>query len=451
MSDDFSAILDVAEVPEVTPAAEPTPTSEPELDTPAPETDAAPSPDGAQPESEPAEPGAEPGSEPPVDGRTNPAQIRSALKAFRDSDPKNAPVARELNDGYGRYLAYKNSFPTVAEARDAKAFLDANGGVEGLSELHSTIQSVNETDNLLYSGDPRVLDNIIEDMRRENKLDAFSKLASPYLDKLRSIDEKGYFEAIRPHFYQGLVATNVPEVVNALAKALSGEKPDVESAKGLLSEFSNWLNGLRDSVERSDRSKLDPDRQAFEKQVSEFQTAKQKEFQEGVASSAESHNNQALGGALKPYLKLPYFKQLATNRASMTSLAREIKSTLMDELGADKSYQSQMDAFFAAKSPDKARISQYHNSKVDAIAPRIVKQVIENRYPDYAKKTAAPARQTPAPNAQQTPQSNKPTFIKSKPEWEQIDWEKDPQKMLFITGRAFLKGGKFVTWNKKYA
>ena len=445
---DVSSIVDFASTPDPTPTPTPDPVAEPETPTPA-DSPAPETPDSGDPAPESPDPGGEPAAEPGVDGRTNPAAIRSALKALRDSDPKNAPLARELNDAYGRYNAYKESFPTVASARDAKAFIDANGGIEGLTALHETVKSVGETDAMLYSGDPRVLDSIIEDMRKEGKIDAFSKLAGPYLDKLRGVDEKGYFNVLKPHFYQGLVDTGVPGVIGALAKALSGEKPDLETAKGLLSEFSNWLNGLRDSVERTDKSKLDPDRQAFEKERSDFQTQKQTEFKNGIASSADSYSNQALGKALAPFRKLPFIANLFTNDKAKISLAREIKSSLLEELTADKTYQSQMQAFLAGKSPDKARIQQYHQSKVDTIAQRVVKQVIETRYPDYAKKVAAQPKPGAKPAAA-APQSGQPEYVKSKPEWDSIDWDKDPGKMLFVTGKAYLKGsGKFVYWGKQ--
>ncbi len=458
MSDaDVSAIVDLASSPEVTPAPTPTPTPEPSA---TPEISAAESvqetdlsTEREQPETpEQGEATVEP--EAPVDGRTNPAAVRSALKAFRDLDPKNAPLARELNDSYGRWQAAKQVFPGgVTEMRNVKAFVDANGGIEGLTSLHETIKSVNETDELLYSGDPRVLDNIIEDMRRENKLESFSKLAGPFLEKLRGLDEKSYFNTLKPHFYQGLVDTGVPDVVSKISKFLTGEKPDLESAKGLLTEFSNWLNGLRDSVERTDKSKLDPDRQAFEKERSDFQSAQKKEFNDSVASAADKYNNESLGTALKPFLKLPFFKNLTGNRDALLDLAGGIKTRLFNELKSDKTYQAQMNAFFAQKTPDKAKISQYHNAKVDTIAQRIVKQVIETRYPDYSKRTAVAARPA-APVAKPTTEPGaapKPEFVKSKPDGETIDWDKDGQRLLFITGRAFLKNGKFVTWNKKYA
>ena len=91
----------------------------------------------------------------------NASQIRAALKAFREASPEHAQAAKLLNDGYSRAEAYKEVFPDVATARNVRAALDTIGGIEGLSELQSTIASVEETDSMLYAGDPNVLDQII--------------------------------------------------------------------------------------------------------------------------------------------------------------------------------------------------------------------------------------------------------------------------------------------------
>lgn len=449
---DVSSLVDIASSSDVTPTETPVETEVVETETPeessveTSDTDETQSADDVS------------GADKPVDGRTNPAAIRSALKAFRDLDPKNAPIARELNDAYGRYSAYKQVFPKVADAQNAKALLDAVGGDAGLSALQDTIKSANETDALLYAGDPRLFDQLIEDFKAENKLDAFGKLASPFLDKLRGVDEKAYFDAVKPHFFQGLVDANLPGVLGALSKALAGETPNLEVVKGLIGEMTQWFDNLRNSVETKDKTKLDPERQAFEKERTEFQTSKQKEFQTGVATSCDSHNNTALGTALKPFLKLPFFKGFT--RDSLIDLGNGLKGKLFSELKADATYQAQMDAFWSAKSPDKAKIEQYHKAKVDTMAKRIVQTMLETRYPGYAKKTsaagAAAGRGKPAAAAAAAkgvadqPQQTKPLFVQTKPAWESIDWDKDPNKMLFITGRAYLKTGKFVTWSPKY-
>lgn len=445
---DVSALLDVASA---APPAE-TPAAEPEVETP----------DGGEfTETETPETGGEPEQKPEakIDGRTNPAAIRSALKAFRDAAPENAPLARELNDGYGRYTAYKAEFPTVAAAREARALLDAVGGSEGITGLQDTIRSVNETDQLLYAGDGKVLDSLYEDMKANGSEGAFAKLASPYLDKLRSVNEKAYFDVIKPHFYQGLVDTGLPNVLQAIAKAIAGDKPNIEAIKELVGGATEWFDNLRNSVETGDKSKLDPERQAFEQERNEFKTAKQREFQEGVAGDAERINNRELGFEFGKYLRMPFFKNFSLEQKQ--DLGAGIKAELMRQLsaktasGKKNAYQTQMDAFFSMSSPDAAKIKGYHESTVKRLASQVVKTVIQRRYPNYAAKAAAapkPAASGKTDAAAPTPGAPvKPTFVSQRPAPEQLDMTKDPNRYLLISGRGYLKrSGKFVTWNPKF-
>lgn len=452
MSDDVSALLDIASAPE--PVTEPTPEpSEPEVDAASP--DSATEADDASASQGDAAPSAAPDDEEkPVDGRTNPAAIRSALKALRDSDPKNASIARELNNAYGRYNAYRDVFPKVADAQAARTLLDGVGGPDGFASLQETVKSVNETDALLYAGDGKVISNLWDDFVKEGKQGNFGKLAAPFLDTLREKDDKAYFETMKPHFLQGLIDVNLPGVLGALSKALAGDTPDLASAKAVLDNMKQWYDGLRDSVETGAKAKLDPDRQAFERERTEYQTGKQKDFQTGVATACEQTNNEALGKELKSYLKLPFFKGFSED--SLSDLANGLKGRLHAELQADKVYRSQMDAFWSAKSPDKAKIQSYHASKVNSIARNIVKTLLNTRYPNYGKgSVAAGAAASKKPVAAAQPVDPnapvKPSFVPSKPADHLIDWERDPDRMLFITGKAYLKGSsKLVSWNPKW-
>lgn len=454
--DDVSALLDAASAPaDPTPAPDPTPDpidTDPVQDA---DTDAAPDDSTADPSdaAEVPDAGTDP-DEKPVDGRTNPAAIRSALKAFRDLDPKNAPLAKELNNAYGRYTAYREVFPKVADAQQARALLDAVGGDSGLASLQETIKSVNATDAKLFAGDGSVLKEIYEDMKKDGQSAGFFKLASPMLDLVKTENPEAYHTALKPHFFRGLVDVNLPGVLGALGKALSGDAPDLATAKSILGNMTEWFDGLRNSVETEDKTKLDPEREAFLKERSEFQSSKQKEFQTGVATSCETHNNQSLGKELSAYLKLPFFKSFP--REALVDIGNGLKSSLFSELKNDKTYQSQMDAFWSAKNPDKAAIEKFHADTVKARAKRIVKSLLDTRYPNFSKGSqaaGAKAVKAPvkpgAPNA--APVAGKPQYVSVKPASEQIDWDKDPERLLFITGKAYLKGSnKLVAWHPKY-
>lgn len=448
MSDDVSALLEIASSPDPSPS--PAPEPEPiETDITL-ENDASEvieeTGDGAStPEAPP------PDDDPKPDARKIIGEARKALKAFRDSSPENAPLARQLNDIVGRYDGYKSVFPKVADAQAAKAMIDAVGGNDGLATLQSTIKSVNETDALLFNGDPKVLDNLLDDMRREGKVDAFGKLAGPFLDKLRGLDEKAYYNAFNPHFHQNLVASGFPDVVGNLLEYLSAATPDIESAKKTLGSMKNWFDTLSSKVDSGAKANLDPDRAAFEQERTKFQTERQQAFQSEVHTDWNRENSRVLGTALKDYLKLPFAKTWTME--TKQDLAQGVLSRLLSELTNDKSYQSQMDAFWSEKSPDKKRIVDYHRSQIEMRGKRIVKSVLEARYPGFSKSKVgiAPKPVTGAvkPAVATQPGVAKPMFVSSKPAEAEIDWARDPNMHLFITGKAYLKNGRLVTWNAK--
>jgi hypothetical protein len=447
---DVSGLIDLATAPDTTPAA---PTEETVASTP--ETDQAldsidvSSEEGTNPSDDATQP-TDGDAERSVDARTNPAAVRAALKALRDSDPKLAPIARQLNDAFGRYNAYKNVFPKVADAQSAKALLDAVGGADGFTSLQENVKAIQATDAKLYAGDPTVLDDIIEDMRSEGKIDAFGKLASPFLEKLRATDEKAYFAAMKPHFYQGLRDVGLPNVVESLMESLAGDQPNVANAKAILGNMQKWFEDLKAGVDSASKQNLDPERQAFEKERTEFRSQQQKEFQSGVATSCDKYNNDSLGAALRPYLKDPFFS--GWSKESLHDLGAAVKQQLYSELSQNKAYQTQMDAFFSQKSPDKTKIQNFHNQTVDSIAKRLVKEVLDRRYPNRTKGKAAPVAKKAAPAPQTTGADGKFQFqyVPTKPKFEDIDWSEPGAQAAYIAGKAKLRGSnRYVSWNAR--
>jgi hypothetical protein len=381
-------------------------------------------------------------------------QVRALLKNMREQADVNTPegkdqvaAVKQLHQQFERASAYQQVFPKVEEARAAKEFLTEVGGVEGARQ---TLQSVQESDEKLYAGDPALISAIVDDLKTEGKIDALGKLAEPFLTALRKEDEPGYYKAVAPHFLRGLQESDFPAAVNGLHNAL--KSGNVESAKQIVEGLANWYNGLSRNIEK--QNSVDPEREKLNQEKQEWEQSKQTEVQTGIAKEADSHNNRALGSALKSYLHTPFFKGFP--REALVDLGNGLKAELYADLKADKAYQTQMKALWSAKKPDRARIVQYHQAKVDSIAEDIVQRVVARRYPGYAKggpaagRIAAAAQKTAATNAANAKAvaTGKPIYVPQKPAWDSIDWTKDPKQLNYIAGRAYLKSGKLVTWRK---
>jgi site-specific DNA-methyltransferase (adenine-specific) len=127
MSEDFASLLTAEVTPTTTPDSNPTVTEI--VDTPVDDGIDSQVADSTETPAETNESDESDGEKPTekdekVDGRTNPAKIRSALKAFREASPENAQAAKALNDSYGRWEAAKQVFPGgVSEMKTVKAHI----------------------------------------------------------------------------------------------------------------------------------------------------------------------------------------------------------------------------------------------------------------------------------------------------------------------------------------
>lgn len=400
--------------------------------------------------------------------KTTPDNIRKALKSLRDADPKNKEAVKVLHGSFERWQAAQKIFPKgVTEMKAAKDFVDLVGGQEGYEQLNSTLEAVRASDEKLYSGDASLLEDIYEDLKSEGKTEAFGKLLTPFIDKVKSVDSDAYYAAFQPHFLAGIEEVNLNGALAGLVKTLTlpeGAKPEdiaaaLTKAKEIATGANDWYKNLKGKQEAAktqkvdpERVKLDADRKAFQDEQNKFKTTQSKQFQEGVSRECETYNNQSLGKELKDYLKMPFFKGFP--RETLVDLGNGIKQHLFAELKADKVYQSWMTAQWKTKSPDKAKIVQYHNDKLDTIAANVVRDTIQKRYPGYAKGGAAAGRVAAAADKKAATTkidaaaaaTGKPIYVATKP--KELDRTRDPKQLLEITGKGYLPNGKFVTWRR---
>lgn len=372
---------------------------------------------------------AQPG-QPPAKG-----QIHAALKAFRDGNPEHAAAARALNDAYGRFEGYKSVFPSVEEARAVKAQLETFGGFEGISQMQSTLASVDETDALLEAGDPQVLDRIIEDAP-----EGFKKLAPHYLQRLQKSDPEMFGRTLQPYFVRSLADANFPGTLEYLA-SLVKDKPE---ALNVVRNMHQWFEGQKSDAERQNQDALNPERQKLSEESERVGKESRRVLQEGISMHVTPHIQQELGSRLKQYSEsLNKFPE-----AVRMNIAQAAVNELGAALEADKAYQTQIDAMMGARKPDREKIVQLNKSKVTALADRVI-EAVAKRY------NLTPGQAKPAPKQADkdkgTPKQNTQILkISAKPSDADIDWEYPDAQKAFLLGRARMKtgphAGRFVQW-----
>ena len=399
-----------------------------------------------------------------------PKEIRASLKALRDLDPTHAGAVKQLHGAFERWEAAKTIFPGgVKEMQTAKEFNDLVGGPAGYESLMAGKALAEASDAKLYdpAQNASLIEDVVADLKAQNKLANLGPLSSALTDALKANDEKSFDAFITPHLFNELETANLPGAIAGLEKALAD--PDPAKAIAAIKELvtgkfglKQWYDGLaadnkktKEAVVSPERKALDDDRAKFLKEQTDFKTNQTTEFKNSVASTLEKSNNSLLGAELKPFLKMPFFA--GYGKENLKPLGNTIKNNLYATLTADSAYQAQMKAMWGAKTPDRAKIQEYHDARVKSISKDIVRDTVQSMYPGYAKGGAAAGRVAAATEKKAAAEktdavaaaSGKPVYVATKPKWEAIDWTKDPKQHNYILGRAYLAGsGKYVTWRK---
>ncbi len=201
---------------EIAPAATETPT----LETPEVETPETPS-EGETPSSEgeggevteeelPGDPGE--GDSVDTDGRTldqktstTIAQLKKLSKAATNPEDQKilAEAAKNLADKHFRFKAYEKEFPTVQDARQAKATLESLGGEEGITSMQEEVsdyrKEIEQFSNgdrglieQLYKGNPestvKMVEAALDVFRENNNIAALDQvLMAPIVQRLQQV------------------------------------------------------------------------------------------------------------------------------------------------------------------------------------------------------------------------------------------------------------------------
>jgi hypothetical protein len=401
------------------------------------------------------------------------SQVTEYLKAQLAASPENKAVLQSLRDAYFKHGDYEKIFGSVKDARELQNFLNGVAGItqgnanlgqvtEALGRLTNFQQNVLASDQKLYSGSPEVIENIVSDLKDVGRIDALGKLGIPFLQALAREDNKGYWNVASTLITSEMRSAGFHDVYASIFESL--QRGDVKAAQAALGSLGRWYNELDKLAQNAAQPDgLSAERQAFEKERAEFANQKTNEWRTGVYKEAEGLVTKHLSKSFAPFLKLPFFKALASNKPALQALGKDIRAAMHDRLQNDKTFQSAMKGFWGQKNPDKAAILQYTGARIESIADQVVRDTVNLRYPMWAQKggngaagrvagkTTVAGQVAPNPSGP----GNSPataTYVAQRPSRDAIDFTAQNAELEMIKGRARLKGtSKWVTWRKPYA
>lgn len=351
----------------------------------------------------------------------------------------------------------------VKNSLEAKRFLSANNA-KSFDELKTLLskpdqtteefrQTVEATDELLYSANPALWDNVIEDLKANGHPEALGALAPSFLEKLEAHDSGAFVDVQRSLFVRSMQESGAIGAINTIHKALAENR--VADAKSTLAALGKFVSEELDAHQNADKGRTE--RLAASEKATTV-TVEKLRTEAGVA--VDSSMNVTLGGFLRPLLQ----NQLkGLSRVDLESLATAIRSEAKLALGKDAVYVKEMSkAYNEMKTPaQKAALMRKFEAalKKDDFGKKLVERVCKEKYPDrFTVKPAAPKTTTMKISVNGVMQdalvyAKRPEIIRDSVTFKNKTYHASDLSTMQMMSRGFVraKDGKtpvLVTWGK---
>lgn len=417
--------------------------------TPEPQPDIAPAPEPVEEPIESQEPlgtaglvRTEPGQEEPKQAPNFGRDVAKLIRQLSDTNPDNATLLRQIKEAVFRDMQYKGHFENPESAQRARATFDAVGGEEGLTRLQESAEMVRHIDEQAAAGSPELIDAWIKESP-----DGLVKAAPYALQQIERANPTAFNKMMAPHFVKALMSTGIGDAVAHLEWYANQMANDGLSRE--VAGIRQWLNQLQQYQQQYSAEQNDPRASEFQKQQQELAQRQARLLDQEIRSAVHPSVERAVEESLKQYDRTGVLKDAARTEM-LQAIVNEIDRTLLN----DKTYQANLAGL--KREGDINRIAQYIKASVESIKGRAAREVWLRRAAPFqgqprTTSTAAPGRSVTngtgaAANSTSRAITTTAQPIPVKPNSNDIDWDRDPDRIHFIAGRAWLKNGRFVSW-----
>ena len=402
----------------------------------------------AEGEEEPALPEEEPeGGEEPADPGSLEAKIRGEISALKKTNP--AAAKAWAKDHYEK-LAFQKEFPTVHDARNAKATIESLGGEEGIGKMQEELTDWRGEAEAFANGDRGLITQLLQ----ENP-DALVTAGQNVLDVLMEHSEKMYDAATIPHMEARLTNAGVPQMLQQIAEHIKAG--DGQAAWDKMTELRGWFNKLKTMSDKlgegkAKRQAANPEREQIETEKQQIAAEKAQIKFDKIGADVNRLNNQATSKLVEPF-----FRELRLSTEGRKHFIDQLYSNIFRSIKNDKAFARNEKAIRA--KGDVGRSAQFIHAKFRELLPQQFRSLRNALYPNYKPKAAAtPAKPNGAATAASANGGARPAAaqvasgatLTAKPANSEVDWGKTPHE-AWIAGKGIvLKNGKTVNidWSR---
>jgi hypothetical protein len=376
MPEDIGSIGSAAAVAEVAPAEiEETPTSVPAGDAAPPAGPPKPTepPEPAEP-TEPVEP--EPGPEEEESGlgdveESPDAQVGKQISDLKKSNP--AAAKAWAKDHYS-LNAYKQEFPSVQEARSAKATLESLGGEEGINDLTSEVGDYRNEIEQFSNGDPELLNQLYE-----ANPDALATAGQNLLQLFGERNTGLYDKIIAPAMSTRLADADVYSEFDRLLNFV--KEGDGQSAWDTGLKIRNWFEKLQrfaQSNGREARQKVNPEAEALAREREEVAQERSVMRETAIRNDVNTMNMSATKKVVDPF-----FREVKLTNDGKKSFVDQLNSRIYAMMKGDKTFQRNFKNI--RDKGDNARAARFVAGKFAELLPGQFRKLRDALYPNYQR------------------------------------------------------------------
>lgn len=334
---------------------------------------------------------------------------------------------KDLRFAYMGYKALRTEFPGgVKEAREYKNIVNEAGGQEGIAELRADREAISAMDAQLESGDPKFIESIASEFG-----DGFVKLMPHALEAFFKKDPDAYSHVIGRVVFNTLEDSPLGEIY----AAIKTEKPEIAA------KLASWYNGIKDLASKQPEKRVDPERQKFEEEKTQFQQQKAEEFKTSVVNEIRTSNAKALDAELGKIFKAnsrDYADFKKKNPEGCATMLQKAYEYVIADVNKDTVFVQSHNAML--KNQQREKLVSAMVAKSNKAIPDAVKKAFRLFNFGTAKPT------TPIVSAGTVSTAR----LAKMPDSKDIDWNRVPEsQMLDLIGKnkAYVKGRKeLVTW-----
>lgn len=366
------------------------------------------------------------------------------LKAQRDGgDPEVAKFARYGKDLEGRDRALRELYPNgVNDVRAVKAALDGlqygeAKGIDAIGAIQDQIRDYEQSDELLASGDPKVLDLFGEEFN-----EGLGKLTPAILDRIQQSNPEAYSAAILPHLVSALQSSPLVAEMGSIVSVLNEQPPQwltpnqksdwindkFQRLVAHVNKAADWYNAQHDAVKNVPRGtqngkvsqpdRLSEERQQFEAQQRDYH------WKTNIAPNLDKHAVTSFDQLFKPYNQ-----RLKLDAAAQEVLRKDFVSRVVEKAAQNRQYMAQIQRYRSQKNPDPATVLNLAKVEFDKHSKGVINEIINERY-----RTFLGSKQNPTPRAAngtfQPQNGNGPRVVSVKPNQADIDFQRTPVDWL---------------------